>query len=353
MQRQNRSIVLAAVISLAAGAILDSSQIIFGKKQAETHKIKKQSEKKRMIRKNMIAVFLLTFLLFTLAGCSYGQSAADDNPVSQTPEPLSGTEVFQKIEEAHVVREILAQHKNVQENAVYFDEQGNVLTSIYIYADNEMRVWENDRSYVDIQYRDSFYTYDPDTEDKVIAGFGIEGVYEEYWESRMDAPLDFVSDGSEEIAEITESDGRITLTIVSSADAEFYPEEFKDEIEPGTKTVCKMEVDAETYMIYEGETYLQKPDGTERKVGEFQFSYDVAPYEPSAEMLQVINGTDKTVRLIVNPGTEQEKYMSSPVVKTVSWLLCWRMGMKKSIRTKPVHRSRSRPMKMAKEPFTQ
>lgn len=68
-----------------------------------------------------------------------------------------------------------------------------------------------------------------------------------------------------------------------------------------------MEVDAETYVIYEGETYLQKSDGTELKVEEFQFSYDVTPYEPSEEMAQVINGTDKTVRLIANPGTEQEK----------------------------------------------
>lgn len=260
-----------------------------------------------MVRKNMIAVFLLTFLLFTLAGCSYGRPATDVNPVSQTPEQLSGMEVSQKIEEVHVVREILARHKNVQENAIYFDKQGNVLTSIYIYADNEIRVWENDRSYIDIQYRDGFYNYDPDTMDKVVVGFGIEGMDEKDWESRMDAPLEFISNGDEEITEMTESDDRITLTIVSSADAEFYPEEIKDEIEPGTKSICKMKVDAETYMIYEGETYLQKPDGTELKVAKCQFSYDVTPYEPSEEMLQVINGTDKTVTLIVNPGTEQEK----------------------------------------------
>lgn len=260
-----------------------------------------------MVRKNMIAVFLLIFLLFTLAGCSYGRPATDANLVSQTPEQLSGTEVFQKVEEAHVVREILARHENVQENATYFDKQGNVLTSIYIYADDEIRVWENDRSYIDIQYRDGFYNYDPDTMDKVAVGFGIEGMAEEEWESRMDAPLEFINDGDEEITEMTESDDRITLTIVSSADAEFYPEEIKDEIESGTKSICKMEVDDETYMIYEGETYLQKPDGTELKVGEFQFSYDVTPYEPSEEMLQVMNGTDKTVTLIANPGTEQEK----------------------------------------------
>jgi hypothetical protein len=260
-----------------------------------------------MVRKNMIAVFLLTFLLFTLAGCSYGRPAPDVDLESQTPEQLLGMEIFQKIEEAHVVRAILARHKNVQENAIFFDKQGNVLTSIYVYADNEIRVLENDRSYIDIQYRDGFYNYDPDTMDKVTVGFGIEGMDEKNWESRMDAPLDFISDGSEEITEMTESDDRITLTIVSSADAEFYPEEFKDEIESGTKSICKMEVDADTYMIYEGETYLQKPDGTELKLGEFQFSYDVTPYEPSEEMLQIMNGTDKTVTLIANPGTEQEK----------------------------------------------
>ena len=91
-----------------------------------------------MIRKNIIAVFLLTSLLFTLAGCTSGRPASGVNLVSQTPEQLSEAEVLQKIDEAHVVREILAQHKNVQENAVYFDKQGNVLTSIYIYADNEV-----------------------------------------------------------------------------------------------------------------------------------------------------------------------------------------------------------------------
>ena len=77
-----------------------------------------------MVRKNMIAVFLLTFLLFTLAGCSYGRPAPDVDLESQTPEQLLGMEIFQKIEEAHVVRAILARHKNVQENAIFFDKQG-------------------------------------------------------------------------------------------------------------------------------------------------------------------------------------------------------------------------------------
>ena len=140
--------------------------------------------------------------------------------------------------------------------------------------------------------------------------FGMEGVAEEDWESRMNTTLDFISEDDDEITEMTESDGRITLTTVSTvsnADAEFYPEEIQDEIVPGTKSVCKLEVDAETYIIYSGKTYLQKPDGTELKVGEFMFSYDVTPYEPSEEMLQIINGTDKTVTLIADPGTEQEK----------------------------------------------
>lgn len=249
--------------------------------------------------KNIMAVFLSAILLMNLSGCA--QPAAEGEAGGQTPE----TDALSNLYGAQVIREILARHENVEENAIYFDAQGDVAMSVYQYADSEMVVREDDRSRVDIQYRDGYYAYDPDTMDRVQVAFGMEGVAEAQWEDCLSSSIEFNSSEGEELAGLTESDGRMILTIVSEVEEDVPG--WEDFIEPGTQSVYTIEVDPETYVVYEGESYLKKPDGTEAKFGEFRFRYDVTPYEPSEEMLQVINGTDKTLTLIADPGTEQER----------------------------------------------
>ena len=42
-------------------------------------------------------------------------------------------------------------------------------------------------------------------------------------------------------------------------------------------------------------------------VSQSRFSYDVEPYKLSEELLEIINGTDRTLTVIADPATEQEK----------------------------------------------
>ncbi|MDO4337967.1 MAG: hypothetical protein Q4C91_07745 [Eubacteriales bacterium] len=249
--------------------------------------------------KNITAAFLFAVLLV--------------NPAEGVSKQLivkaeSDADVLDNFMEAHKISSILEQHDNVALNVIYYDPEGNVETSVYQYADNETIVLENDDSYLDIQYRDGYYLYDPDTDDKVQAVFGMEGVAETQWEERMNNgfSFDYTEDEDDEILELTESENRIILKVASEADPEYYPG-WEDEIEADTRSVYELELDSETYMVYEAVSYLKKADGTELKEAEYHFSYDVAPYEPSEEMLQVINGTDNVVTLIADPGTEQEK----------------------------------------------
>ena len=266
--------------------------------------------------KKIIALILSTMLLMSLAGCGPSAPEGEAGNQSQTSpqeDPASGPEgqtpeadILSRFYKAQVIREILAHHENVSENVTYYNAQGDVMVSVYQYADSKTVVREDSDSYVDIQYQDVIYTYNPEIPDEIQVLFGMEGVAEAEWETRMNGGFEFGPTEGETLAEVTEADGRLVLTVVAEAKAE---ELFgwEDEIEPGAQTVYTIEVDAETFMAYEGTAYVKMPDGSELKYCEFRFSYDVTPYEPSEEMLQVMNGTDKTVTLIADPGTEQEK----------------------------------------------
>lgn len=266
----------------------------------------------------IIALFLSVILLMSLVGCgpsvpegetesqTSDQASPQGNPASEPEDRVPDADILSRFYKAQAFREILAHHENVSENATYCNSQGDVILSVYQYADSKTVVREDSDSYVDIQYQDVIYTYDPEIPDEIQVLFGMEGVAEAEWETRMNSSIEFVPTEGESLAEVSEADGHVVLTIVAEAKAE---ELFgwKDEIQPGTQTVYTIEADAETYMVYGGTGYVKMPDGTELKYSDFRFSYDVAPYEPSEEMLQVINGTDKTLTVIADPGTEQEK----------------------------------------------
>lgn len=264
----------------------------------------------------IIALFLSAVLLMSLAGCGSSAPEGEAGNQSQTSpqeEPTSGPEgqtpeadILSRFYKAQVIREILAHHENVSENVTYYNSQGDVMLSVYQYADSKTVVREDSNSNIDIQYQDGFYIYDPEVPDEIQVFFGMEGVAEAEWENRMNGGFEFGPTEGETLAEVTEADGRLVLTIVAEAKAgEVFG--WEDVIEPGTQTVYTIEVDAETFMAYEGTGYVKMPDGSELKYTDFRFSYDVTPYEPSEEMLQVMNGTDKTLTLIADPGTEQEK----------------------------------------------
>lgn len=266
--------------------------------------------------KKIIALFLSTMLLMSLAGCgpsapegeagSQSQTSPQEDPTSGPEGQIPDASILTKVFEAQVIRKILAIHENASENITYYMPNGDVLVSVYQYVDSKIVVREDSNSSVDIQYQDVIYTYYPEIPDEIQVLFGMEGVIEEEWEKRVNSSFDFSQGKEDKLTEVTESDGHLVLTIVSEATAEEL-HGWEDAIEPGMQTVYTFEVDPETYMLYEGTGYVIMPDGTERKYIDFHFSYDVTPYEPSEEMLQVINGTDKTVTLIADPGTEQEK----------------------------------------------
>lgn len=261
--------------------------------------------------KKMIAAFLSAVLLLALAGCASQQPDKEAWTDNQTSEQIPETEILEKFCKAQKLREILTQHKNVTLNAVLFDAQGNDALSIYRYADSETYVREDSNSNLYLQNQDGYYFYDPASMENMEVAFGMEGVFKEEWEKFLDEDFEYILEESDQLIGVSESDGRILLTIASDPDEEFYrtnfPEGIADEIEPGTQAIIEIEIDAETYMVYNSESYLKKPDGTKVRLEETHFSYDITPYEPSEELLQVINGTDKIVTLIADPGTEQEK----------------------------------------------
>lgn len=268
-----------------------------------------------MKMKNMIWVILFSILLVSLAGCAAapkgdaGSQPSGQDSGGQTSDQAGQTsdaDILSKFYEMQAIREIMALHENIAENTVFYNSRGEEVLSVYQYADSETWVREDSNSSVDIQYQDSYYYYDPAESDKIQVFLGMEGVAETEWENRINDPFEFLPTEGEKLTEVIEADGRLVLTIVAEAKEEELPW-WEEPIEPGTQTVFAIEVDSETYMPYDGEAYLKKPDGTELKLGEHHFSYDVAAYEPSEEILQVMSGTDNTITVVADPGTEREK----------------------------------------------
>ncbi len=275
-----------------------------------------------MARK-VITTFLPAALLFALVSCAPGQpvkEAENKIPATQeveneTTKELSGEKVFAKSSEEHILKNILARHKNVEEHITYFDGKGNEETTVYRYADDEIYVREDSNSNLYIQNQHNYYFHDAANMErgKIDVVFGMENVFEDDWEKFMNETFEYVASENDEVIEVSKTEGYIFLTVACDAtlNKEYYelyfPEEITNAIVPGTKDICQMKIDAETYMIYEGKSYLQKPDGTEMPVSQSRFSYDVEQYKLSEELLEIINGTDRTLTVIADPATEQEK----------------------------------------------
>lgn len=265
--------------------------------------------------KKMIAALLSAALMLT-AGCASEQPAKDPAVSEQTSsatEPTAGEdtddELMQKFFEAHRCRNILEKHQNMEEHVVYFDAQGNEVNSVYRYMDSEMQVWDNG-TYLQLVYPDRWYERDPERSEKVTAFFAMDGIMEKEWEVLFNDYFDFHPDEEDEITgrDYSKEDGRITLTLACPATETSCPiPELWGEIEPGTQDILEVTIDSETYMPYEMFSYLKKTDGTTVRMYEGTFSYDVPTYTPSEEMLEVMNGTDNTLHLVADPGTEQER----------------------------------------------
>lgn len=108
----------------------------------------------------IIALFLSAVLLMSLAGCGPSAPEGEAGNQSQTSpqeDPASGPEgqtpeadILSRFYKAQVIREILAHHENVSENVTYYNSQGDVMVSVYQYADSKTVVREGSNSYVDM-----------------------------------------------------------------------------------------------------------------------------------------------------------------------------------------------------------
>ena len=177
--------------------------------------------------KTIIALILPAILLISLAGCgpsapegeagdqTPGQTSPQENPASEPEERTPDADTLSRFYEAQPIREILAHHKNVSENAVFYNAQGDVLVSVYQYADRETVVREDSNSNIDIQYQDGFYIYDPEVPDEIQVFFGMEGVAEAEWENRINSSIEFSPTEGEKLTGVIETDGRLVLTIVA------------------------------------------------------------------------------------------------------------------------------------------
>lgn len=223
-------------------------------------------------------------------------------------EETQETEALQKLYDAHVVRTILANHQNVRRNTILWNAQGEVTYSFFEYQDGDTYVSEDSNSYVFIQKKDGYYEYDPANPGPIVVCFGMEGVLEAEWESRLDANLGLEATEGEEVTAVTETDGLLYVTLEADAESEKENyESFAQVIETGDRLVSEITADPKTCETLEAKVYLDKTDGTRMTVMENYFSYDAAVYEPSEEMQKCMDGTDRTITLIADPDTEKEK----------------------------------------------
>lgn len=298
------------------------------------------------MKKKKIMMILGAVLVLALTGCGSGKQAGQGAETEESVQPeVQGTEDSAQSEsrkeegstqpegqetegdtrtesqesgqneaflaqfyERQVPCEVMKIHQNEEAHRIYWNAEGEEVFSAYEYLDEGMYVNEDSESYLYIRYKDSEYIFDPAETNQLVVCLGMEGILEEEWDEFLNSPIFFLADEEESITEMTESDGNIHLVIERDAEGmeENYPYA-ADAFEPGDTFIEELDIDSETDDVKGLIQYLKKPDGTEVRLMQVRFSYDVAPYEPSEEMAAFMSGTDRSVTLITDPGTDKEK----------------------------------------------
>ena len=143
-------------------------------------------------------------------------------------------------------------------------------------------------------------------------------VYEKYFEEPLRNLICLKLEG-ERVIFSGEENGMLTVeTVMNREDAvREYPDDNNiTEMEETDLYVQKYVADTETYEIQEYFEYIEKADGTRKLIRESKLSYDGEKYEVSEELkAQLDSGDTRTVTLIADPGTDNEKEYSVSVCK--------------------------------------
>lgn len=217
---------------------------------------------------------------------------------------------YDALGDAQMPRTLLSNHQNVERHVINWNAEGEEVSSFYEYMDDEMFVQEiSDDKSMFIQYKDGCYVYDPSRTGKIQVYFTMSEIAAQEWEDLMDTEFGFSELEGEGIIETAEYEDslHITMEVDAQSGKGMLSSEIAVLVEDGDKLVNEAEIDPETYNVQNAVVYLEKSDGTRIKAYQTVFSYDVEPYEPSEEMLQCINGTDRTITLVADPGTKKEK----------------------------------------------
>lgn len=227
----------------------------------------------------------------------------------QDEEPLN------RIYEANATEELLKKHKNIQINGTEY--YGDEVRIYFCYYDADMSVIEDGDSNVQICENGDVYGFLAD-QAAPFRGLCMDGTYEKYFEEPLRNLICLKLEG-ERVIFSGEENGMLTVeTVMNREDSvREYPDDNNiTEMEETDLYVQKYVADTETYEIQEYFEYIEKADGTRKLIRESKLSYDGEKYEVSEELeAQLDSGDTRTVTLIADPGTDNEKEYSVSVCK--------------------------------------
>ncbi|MDD3795124.1 MAG: hypothetical protein PHE06_03985 [Lachnospiraceae bacterium] len=246
------------------------------------------------------------------AGCMALTAASC--PAAETKET---DDLLHQIFLANGLDALMENHSNVSANCMFYDIGGSVVSSLYIYGDADLYVWEDSNSNVWILGNGEEYGFDSETSTAYHSLF-MDGVYEPYHQdTRAWAMMQDWDEGQEYTS--SEQDG--VLTVEVTADAQTMKESNEEaeaiqQMEDTDSLIFQYQVDSKTLELLHYADFIEKQDGSRVEEETMVISYDGEAYEPTQELRDAVFGDDlRTITIIADPGTDQETTYTQTVTK--------------------------------------
>lgn len=249
---------------------------------------------------------LMTAVIF-LAGISVSAAAQAESSLPQTLEEIEDTVRMDG-------EDLLESFDAIGVNAIEYHADGTVF-SWYSYVSKDACAYETSDGYIEAINDEENYVYDPSTDTPARLLFLSEENREQYIEALYDtASYHFQG---ETMISLTEEEGDLILkTSLDEETAPAYLEQLGYEYQKGDTVEWTYQIDQDIDAFASSSAVLIQEDGTETDIFESHLNTGPEEYVFSPEILERLDNEDsRTVTVISDPGTENEKTVSETVGK--------------------------------------
>lgn len=269
---------------------------------------------------NIVCVVIAAASLVTACGgkqeTATQESATQENATQEavTQETADLAEVnLEAVAAANTVEALLNNHKNFTRTNVFYDDDENEYVETY-YQDGSYYIEKTGDADLFVKDGEELYGYSSEQE-KPYRVLMLNGSFDSYYEGWLQNPVMSLAAG-ETLVSSEEKDGKLLLTTTMDRDSLEAEGVDVSELAEDDVELEEYVLDAETLELQYLESWIQKKDGTRTSHDLLTVSHDVEPWKEPEELLKQLNDKDsRTLTVIMNPGTPEEKVFTSTAGK--------------------------------------